>query len=213
MITQAHIHRRQFMSGLALGALLLPSCSNATQALPPEVDEPATDRASQLIAAARKQIGVTVSYDPAYNGMSYPGGDVPRSRGVCTDVVIRAYRDAFDIDLQKLVHEDMKANFERYPKNWQLRSTDRNIDHRRVPNLQTFLTRQGAALPISSDPADWSPGDIFTSKVGGKFPHIGIVSKRLANDDLLAVHNIGSGAREEAVVFAHKLDGHFRWRV
>ena len=173
----------------------------------------ASDPASKLVAAAREQIGVTVSYDPSYTGIDYPGGDVPRSRGVCTDVVIRAYRDALGIDLQKLVHEDMKANFAAYPNNWQLRTTDRNIDHRRVPNLQTFLKRQGAALPVTTEPADWKVGDIFTSKVGGRLPHIGIVSQSTDDGGLLAVHNIGRGTREEAVVFAHPLDGHFRWRV
>ncbi|MDN3645419.1 DUF1287 domain-containing protein [Pontixanthobacter aestiaquae] len=176
-------------------------------------EKAATDHAAKLVAAAREQIGVTTAYDPSYTGLAYPGGDVPRSRGVCTDVVIRAYRDAFGLDLQKLVHEDMMANFSAYPDNWGLRSADRNIDHRRVPNLQAFLKRQEAALPLSTGPGDWQVGDLFTSKVGGRLPHIGIVSARQSDGTLLAVHNIGRGAREEAVVFAHPLDGHFRWQV
>ncbi|MXO90244.1 DUF1287 domain-containing protein [Altererythrobacter aquaemixtae] len=202
---------------MALGSVLVASCSKAHQAERQDAAETVPDQnsdpAARLVAAARGQIGVTLSYDPSYTGIDYPGGDVPRSRGVCTDVIIRAYRDALGLDLQKLVHEDMKANFAAYPNNWQLRSPDRNIDHRRVPNLQTFFKRQGASLPVSSDPAAWQVGDIFTSKVGGRLPHIGIVSRRADDGRLFAVHNIGRGAREEAVVFAHPLDGHFRWRV
>ncbi len=166
-----------------------------------------------MIEAARKQIGVTLHYDPAYSGLAFPNGDVPRSRGVCTDVVIRAYRDAFGVDLQSLVNADMKANFARYPKIWGLRRTDRNIDHRRVPNLQVFLKRQGAALPLSHDPGDWQPGDIFTSLVGGRLPHIGIVSNRTSGSNPMIIHNIGSGTREENLLFAHKLTGHFRWKL
>ncbi|WP_209347614.1 DUF1287 domain-containing protein [Pontixanthobacter sp. CEM42] len=213
MTIQQTIRRREFIGGLALSSVLLSSCSKASTAIAQSTEDTPTERAARLIASAREQIGVTTAYDPSYTGLQYPGGDVPRSRGVCTDVVIRAYRDALGLDLQKLVHEDMKANFSAYPNNWGLRSTDRNIDHRRVPNLQTFLKRNEAALPISTDPDDWQVGDIFTSKVGGRLPHIGIVSARQSDGTLLAVHNIGRGAREEAVVFAHPLDGHFRWQV
>ncbi len=217
MANVAAFGRRTFLRGMVVSTVALSACSRANQAVRQEPGETSSfeagDPASKLVTAAREQIGVTVAYDPAYTGIDYPGGDVPRSRGVCTDVVIRAYRDALDIDLQQLVHEDMKANFAAYPNNWQLSATDRNIDHRRVPNLQTFFKRQGAALPISTDPADWQVGDIFTSKVDGRLPHIGIVSKRTESGTLLAVHNIGRGSREEAVVFAHPLDGRYRWRV
>ncbi len=172
-----------------------------------------THKAKKLISAARSQIGVTLTYDSAYTGLAFPGGDVPRTKGVCTDVVIRAYRDAFGDDLQALVNADMKANFGAYPKIWGLRQVDKNIDHRRVPNLQVFLKRQGAALPLTNVAADWKPGDIFTSMVGGRLPHIGIVSDRMAENIPLVIHNIGSGAREEDKLFAHRLTGHFRWRL
>ncbi len=165
-----------------------------------------------LIAAARRQIGVTLAYDPAYSRLSFPDGDVARSKGVCTDVLIRAYRDAFGIDLQALVNEDMRRAFGTYPKRWGLRTTDRNIDHRRVPNLQTFLARRGASRPLTTVPGDWRPGDIFTSLVGGTLPHIGIVSDRwsLLGRPLI-IHNIGRGTREEDSLFDHKLTGHYRF--
>lgn len=170
--------------------------------------------AERLVAAARRQVGVTLAYDPAYSTLSFPNGDVDRAKGVCTDVVIRAYRDALGLDLQALVNTDMKADFRAYPGNWGLRRPDRNIDHRRVPNLATYWTRQRARLPVSSDPADWRPGDIFTSMTGGRFPHTGIVSdRRTAAGRPLVIHNIGRGAREEDALFDHGLTGHFRWKV
>jgi uncharacterized protein len=203
------INRRTF-TGMAIAMLGASRC-NANPAQ--MATAPASPKAAQLIAAARKQIGVTVNYDPAYTSLAFPGGDVPRSRGVCTDVVIRAYRDAFGVDLQALVNADMKSNFAAYPKIWGLKSADKNIDHRRVPNLQVFLKRSNAALVLSNDPSDWQPGDIFTSLVGGRLPHIGIVSNRKSGRTPLAIHNIGSGTREEDVLFAHKLTGHYRWKL
>lgn len=165
----------------------------------------------QLIRAARQQIGVTTAYDPAYSRLAFPGGDVPRNKGVCTDVVIRAYRDAFGIDLQALVNVDMKRAFGVYPKRWGLRTTDRNIDHRRVPNLQTYLTRVGAQRPLAEP---WQAGDIFTCLVGGTLPHIGIISdRRTGLGRPLVIHNIGQGAREEDALFDHKLTGHYRFRL
>ena len=173
----------------------------------------ATD-AQRLIAAARGQVGVTLRYDPAYTVLAFPNGDVDRVKGVCTDVVIRAFRDALALDLQGLVNADMRANFGAYPKNWGLGRPDRNIDHRRVPNLATFWRRQGAARPVTSDPADWRPGDIFTQMVGGRLPHTGIVSdKRNTTGIPLVIHNIGGGTREEDALFDHPLTGHFRWKV
>jgi uncharacterized protein YijF (DUF1287 family) len=160
---------------------------------------------SRVIEGARKQVGKTLSYDPAYRRIAYPNGDVPLAVGVCTDVVIRAYRHA-GVDLQVLVHEDMKRNFSKYPKSWGLRKPDTNIDHRRVPNLATFFKRQGAALPVTKVASDYKPGDVVTWKLSSGVPHIGIVSGRDR-----VVHNIGSGAREEDVLFAYELTGHFRW--
>ncbi len=166
-------------------------------------------RTSQaLIAATRRQIGVTLTYDPAYTRLAFPNGDVPRGRGVCTDVVIRAYRDAFGIDLQVLVNADMRAHFSAYPRNWGLRGPDRNIDHRRVPNLQTFFRRNNAALPLTGA---WQPGDIATCLVGGSLPHIGIVSDRRApSGRLLLIHNIGQGTREEDALADHRITGRYR---
>jgi uncharacterized protein YijF (DUF1287 family) len=189
-------------AGLCFGALGLSG--RALAATTPE----------RLVAAARKQVGVTLAYDPAYTVLAFPNGDVPRAKGVCTDVVIRAYRDALGIDLQALVNADMKADFGAYPKNWGLRRPDRNIDHRRVPNLATYWTRQRARLPLSNDPADWRPGDIFTAITGGRFPHTGIVSDRTsAAGRPLIIHNIGRGTREEDALFDHVLTGRFRWKV
>src|SRR3546814_244689 len=144
----------------------------------------------------------------------FPNGDVDRAKGVCTDVVIRAFRDALGADLQALVNADMRANFGAYPKNWKLGRPDRNIDHRRVPNLATYWRRQGASLPVTGDPADWRPGDLFTQMVGGRMPHTGIVSDRKDTTGVpLVLHNIGAGTREEDALFDHRLTGHFRWKV
>ena len=174
----------------------------------------ALTHAQRVVRAARRQVGVTLAYDPAYSVLRFPNGDVDRAKGVCTDVVIRAFRDALGVDLQALVNADMKANFGAYPKNWGLGRPDRNIDHRRVPNLATYWWRQGAALPVTDDPADWRPGDIFTQMVGGRMPHTGIVSDRKDTTGVpLVLHNIGGGTREEDALFDHPLTGHFRWKV
>ncbi len=166
----------------------------------------------RLPEQARKQIGVTVEYDPAYVSMKYPGGDVPIDRGVCTDVVIRAMRQ-LHFDLQKEVHEDMKKNFSAYPskKNWGLTRTDRNIDHRRVPNLRTFFTRKGWQQPITNNPKDYKPGDLVTCMLGGTLPHIMIVSDRRSEEGIpLIIHNIGDGTQEEDLLFAFPINGHYR---
>lgn len=214
------LSRRHFILGST--ALALTACGEqgskaqtgrGSGALLPDPAS-ATPSAAKLIAAARAQIGVTLTYDPAYTALAFPNGDVPRDKGVCTDVVIRAYRDALDLDLQSLVNADMKAAFAAYPKRWGLTRTDRNIDHRRVPNLDVFFTRKGARLAVSQNPADWRPGDIFSSLIGNKLPHTGIISDRVsANGVPLVIHNIGNGAQEEDILFAHKLIGHFRWRT
>jgi uncharacterized protein len=194
-----------------LGAML--STLGACSPLAPAIKRKASGKAAQLIAAARSQIGVTLNYDPAYTPLDYPNGDVPRKLGVCTDVVIRAYRDGLGVDLQQLVHEDMQSDFDAYPKNWGLTRPDSNIDHRRVPNLRTYLTRKGADLRVTQHPKDWQPGDIVTSMVSGKLPHIGIISDRSVNGRPLVIHNIGRGTQEENILFAHSINGHFRWKI
>lgn len=165
----------------------------------------------KLVVSARRQVGVTVSYDPAYVSLSYPGGDLPRERGVCTDVVIRAVRDALAKDLQQLVHEDMRGNFGAYPKIWGLAKTDRSIDHRRVPNLQTWFKRKGYQLPLTKDAAKFLPGDIVTCTVPPNLPHIMVVSdQKTAAVVPLVIHNIGGGTQEEDMLFRFPLTGHYR---
>lgn len=171
----------------------------------------ATGWQARLVAAAESQVGRTLAYDPAYTRLAYPNGDVPLSRGVCTDVVIRAYRTAFGLDLQRLVHEDMAANFARYPKLWGLKRPDRNIDHRRVPNLETFLKRRGASLPLPPTPATLQAGDLVTQRLPGNLPHILIGHHRRQGGRPLAVHNIGQGARLEDALFDHPIVGWFRF--
>lgn len=206
------VNRRQSMTLLLGGMLAVSACRvRATGHDSPRLAT--SSKAARLIVAARSQIGVTLSYDPAYTPLAFPGGDVPRSRGVCTDVVIRAYRDALGLDLQALVNADMKTSFAAYPRRWGLARPDRNIDHRRVPNLQTFLGRQRSQLPLTSRDGDWQPGDIVTSLVGGSLPHIGIVSDRTEGNRPLLIHNIGNGTREEDALFAHQLTGHYRWQL
>ena len=165
-----------------------------------------------LVEAAQDRLKQRVIYNGAYLKLDYPGGDVPANIGVCTDVLIRSYRAAYGFDFQKAVHEDMKANFSAYPKNWGLKRADRNIDHRRVPNLETYLTRQGASLGISREPSDFLPGDIVSWRLAGRLPHIGIVSDRKAADGTpLIIHNVGAGPSEDNVLFLYKMNGHFRF--
>lgn len=166
---------------------------------------------SRITSAARDQVGVTVTYDPAYVDLAFPGGDIPRDRGVCTDVVIRALRDGWGIDLQLAVNRDMKGDFAAYPALWGLTTTDRNIDHRRVPNLQMLFTRIGAEIPLDDGPTPYLPGDIVTWTLPGNLAHIGIVSDRRTEDGTpLILHNIGAGAREEDILFAYPMTGHYR---
>ena len=160
-------------------------------------------------------IGLTkdrVVYDPAYFSISYPNGDVPAGKGVCTDVVIRAYRK-MGTDLQRLVHEDMKAHFALYPKKWGLKKTDTNIDHRRVPNLMVFFSRFGKVKPLSNQPSDYVPGDIVCWDLGGGITHIGlVVNKRSADGKRFCiVHNIGGGQVLEDGLFSWKIIGHYSY--
>jgi uncharacterized protein YijF (DUF1287 family) len=167
--------------------------------------------AAKLVAAARAQVGVTLIYDSSYRQIAFPMGDVPLERGVCSDVVIRAFRAA-GIDLQAQVHRDMARHFAAYPRIWGLAAPDANIDHRRVPNLATWFTRQGHALAVSNDPADYWPGDVVAWDLGNGTPHIGIVSDRRSADGVrpLVIHNIGRGAGEEDALLAYRITGHFR---
>ncbi|MBM3519166.1 MAG: DUF1287 domain-containing protein [Alphaproteobacteria bacterium] len=167
----------------------------------------------RLVAAAEAQIGVTVTYDPAYVKLPYPIGDVPAERGVCTDVVIRAYRPGLGFDLQAAVHEDMRKNFAAYPKNWGLKRPDPNIDHRRVPNLQAYFKRRGARLATSAEARNYRPGDLATMMLPGNLPHIGIVTAHVSEDGErpLLVHNIGAGARLDDVLFTYEITGHYRF--
>ena len=164
-----------------------------------------------LLDAAAAQVGVTRRCDAAYVRIAYPGGDVPMDRGVCTDVVIRAYR-GIGVDLQQRVHEDMRAHWAAYPKLWGLRGPDRNIDHRRVPNLATFFTRHGRSLPVSrADAAIYAPGDIVTWMLPGNLPHIGLVTAQRRNGRPLIVHNIGAGTQIEDILFDYPITGHYRY--
>lgn len=153
-----------------------------------------------------------VTYDPTYFSIPYPNGDVPAGKGVCTDVVIRAYRKT-GIDLQREVHEDMKKNFSVYPKKWGLKTTDKNIDHRRVPNLMTFFERHGTVLKRSADAHDYQPGDIVTWDLGGGITHIGIVVNKRSEDmaRYLVVHNIGHGQELSDCLFSYTITGHYRY--
>ncbi len=166
-----------------------------------------------LITAARSQIGVTLTYDATYRDLPYPGGDVPKEMGVCTDVIVRAFREQ-GMDLQKAVHEDMARNFSEYPKKWGLAKPDTNIDHRRVPNLMTYFRRQGWAQPVSQKAEDYAPGDLVTWNVDpGARPHVGIVSDRKTVAGVpLILHNIGNGAQEEDILFQYPITGHYRVR-
>ena len=168
--------------------------------------------AEKLSAAALTLTKNHVKYDPQYFSIAYPNGDVPANKGVCTDVVIRAYRK-LNMDLQKEVHEDMLKNFKLYPKIWGLKNTDRNIDHRRVPNLQVFFSRKGQSLGISNDAQNYKTGDLVTWMINGKMPHIGIVTHVKTADGKRnkIVHNVGAGQVLEDCLFSYPITGHYRY--
>lgn len=167
-----------------------------------------------LVNAAVERTKHDVRYDGAYLSIPYPNGDVPSDIGVCTDVIIRAYR-AIGADLQRLVHEDMASHFSVYPSTriWGLKTTDRNIDHRRVPNLQVFFTRHGTQLPVTNNARDYKPGDIVSWMLPGNLPHIGIVTDRMSSssDHPLIAHNIGAGPKLEDMLFDYKITGHYKY--
>lgn len=168
------------------------------------------DSLSKFAVSLTKQY---VEYDPSYTVIAYPNGDVAANKGVCTDVVIRAYRK-MGIDLQKEVHEDMAANFSKYPKKWGLTKPDKNIDHRRVPNLMTFFSRHGTVKPITKNPKDYQPGDIVCWNLGGGITHIGIVVNEKSADGqrYKVVHNIGAGQVEEDMLFNFTIIGHYQYK-
>lgn len=171
------------------------------------------DFGSQLSRAALSIMDDTIKYDGQYRSIPYPNGDVPAKTGVCTDVIIRAYRK-LGFDLQELVHQDMKANFDKYPKVWGERKPNTNIDHRRVLNLQVFFERKGKKLALTKNPLDYQPGDLVTWKIDGKLPHIGIVTNvksRVDNNRYMIVHNVGRGQVLEDVLFAYDLVGHYQY--
>lgn len=189
--------------------------SAATAPAPQSVAAPLPANASpqlkQLVEAAVEQSKVTTGYDPSWVKIDYPNGDVPSDTGVCSDVVVRAFRKA-GIDLQKEVHEDMTRAWSEYPKRWGAGGTDTNIDHRRVLNLMTYFDRQGKSLPITNERADYLPGDVVAWELSDGVEHIGILTNLSSAPDkhYLVVHNIGAGARIEDVLLAWKIIGHYR---
>jgi uncharacterized protein len=167
---------------------------------------------TRIVAAARQQIGVTKEYDPSYTALDYPGGDVPIHTGVCSDVIVRAIRKA-GIDLQKEVHEDMREHFSVYPQKWGLKKPDRNIDHRRVPNLMRYFERHQIAMHEKLKMIEsYRPGDIVAWDLGNGVLHIGIVSDRATGRTPLIIHNIGSGAKEEDILLKYQVIGHYRMK-
>ncbi len=191
-----------------------PSSSPVTErAEVPPLAEITPEPLRKLLESSIAQTRVTHSYTQDYFDIPYPNGDVPIETGACTDVIVRGFRKA-GIDLQKEVHEDMAANFAKYPTKWGLTRPDTNIDHRRVPNLQTFFTRMGKSLPVTSQAKNYKPGDIVTWDLDGKgMTHIGIVSN-IRNERTRRysiVHNIGSGTKIEDRLFEWKITGHFRY--
>ncbi len=175
------------------------------------IENPSTFE-EKLSNAAISIIDENVVYTPDYVSLKYPNGDVPAKTGVCSDVVIRAYRK-LGIDLQKEVHEDMKANFSKYPTKWGLKKADTNIDHRRVPNLEVFFERKGKKLEVSNNPNDYKTGEIVTWMINGKLPHIGIVThKKSIDGNPMIVHNVGGGQVAEDCLFSWEIVGHYLFK-
>ena len=209
---------------LALASLFLPACQKqVARTLKPlkppeqqtEIHDLSPNSSPQInlaIAGAIEQVGKTTGYDSSYQKIDYPNGDVPIETGVCSDVIVRAFRKA-GIDLQKEVHEDMKGNFSAYPTKWGLSGTDANIDHRRVPNLQTYFTRKGKSLATDGGSETFLPGDIVTWDLGGGVDHVGMIVNvwYKPSQRYLIVHNIGAGTRMEDGLFAWKITGHYRY--
>jgi uncharacterized protein len=195
--------------GLAVAAMTVVAATAGTQSRP-AAPRPTFTR--DLIRAAVAQTASRVTYDGSYRRIGYPGGDVPPHIGVCTDLVVRAYR-AVGVDLQVRVHEDMTAAFASYPRAWNLSRPDSNIDHRRVPNLQTYFRRRGAQQPVTDDAAAYLAGDLVTWMLPGNVPHIGLVTDQRSPDGQrpLMAHNIGRGPEIEDMLFAFPVTGHYRY--
>ncbi|MBZ0274096.1 DUF1287 domain-containing protein [bacterium] len=209
----SHAYNPPVRLRIAIVAVLLAcACRVAADPSSPPVptSAPLSDLARRIVDAANERTTHTVRYDGAYVRIPYPGGDVPADQGVCTDVLVRAFRSV-GFDLQKLVHEDMRRAFSKYPRTWGAAAPDPNIDHRRVPNLMTFFARNGAVLPKSTDAADYTPADIVAWRLPNGLTHIGILVERGAHGRPLAVHNIGAGPQKEDVLFEWEIIGHYRW--
>ena len=221
------MHRRTVAVCASLTLLVWAGCDTGSQSKEEqvqradEVDAPPVGpvqrakpktKAERIATAAMEQVGKTTKYDPLYVKLAYPGGDTSIDRGVCTDVVVRALRKV-GVDLQVLIHEDMKASFKSYPNLWGLKRPDPNIDHRRVPNIAMFLRRKGKAVPLTKDPSDYRPGDIVVWQLSGGRPHMGIVSNMrvTATKRYRVVHNIGAGAQIQDSLFVFEITGHFRY--
>jgi hypothetical protein len=208
---------------LALAALIVSAkgCQQHSAGQAERSPEAATAQASAVelstalkpvVEGAIEQTRYTVSYDPSYVKIAYPGGDLPLDRGVCADVIVRAFRKG-GVDLQKEVHEDMQRNFSAYPNKWGMSRPDTNIDHRRVPNLMTYFKRMRKAVNITDEAKDYLPGDVVAWDLGNGLLHIGIVTNARAQGgkNLSLVHNIGAGARLEDVLFSWRIIGHYRY--
>ncbi len=178
-----------------------------------QIASPQATFADSLVAVALERTRHQVVYDGSYQSLAYPGGDVADDRGVCTDLIIRCFR-VLGVDLQKEVHEDMLKDFPAYPNLWNLSRPDANIDHRRVPNLQRYFEGRNLELPITSNPADFQPGDLVTWMLPGNLPHIGIVAKEKSRDGHrhLVIHNIGRGPRQEDCLLDFPITGHYRYQ-
>lgn len=224
MDVQAAVYKNLMFCIILYGAVVISACSskarhnNSLQEIAEhnEVREKydTTDFYYRLSKAALLLTHDKVSYDPSYFTIAYPNGDVPANKGVCSDVVIRAYRKS-GIDLQLELHKDIAANFSEYPKKWSLKSPDKNIDHRRVPNLMKFFERNKASLPVSQQAADYKYGDIVCWQLQGGQTHIGVVVHQKSpvhQNQYQMVHNIGAGQVLEDCLFNYKIIGHYRYK-
>lgn len=197
----------------AASAMKAPPQGSAVESL---IRRPISDipQIKRVVDSAIEQTRHTVEYDASYTKLEYPNGDVPLERGVCADVIVRAFRNA-GVDLQKEVHENMARHFSAYPAKWGARKPDSNIDHRRVPNLMTLFERRSRSVPITRKPSDYNPGDVVAWELDNHLLHIGLVTDAVAGGtpNYLVVHNIGAGAKIENVLMAWKIIGHYRmWK-
>jgi uncharacterized protein YijF (DUF1287 family) len=213
--------RAKFGIAMLLGSAMLlaaqqsrtfSSLFNSTTERPP-LEEIASPQIRKLLASANEQLTVTKGYTSAYVGLEYPNGDLPQDTGACADVIVRAFR-ANGVDLQKEIHEDMAANFLEYPNKWGNKRTDKNIDHRRVPNIQMFLKRKGKSVRVTKSAGDYQPGDVVAWDLNGNgLTHIGLVSNVFNSHTqrYSIVHNIGGGVQLEDRIFDWKIIGHYRY--